>query len=411
LKVYADAGSGVVREGQALAHAAGPIFINPFAQNDDAATKVNPRRGRVIKGGSNLKDRRVSLLLVSPSYQRAIRIARRINGKFTSSGKIADALQQGKINLRVPAEFDGREKHFIELINHLFVSTSDGFNIRRAQKLVEELINPVGPHEDISLCWEAIGKDALDVVRPLYGDRRRHVSFYAARTGIRLLDEPAANVLAKHANDPKSPFRLDAIEELGLTIDYPSTVEPIEPLLDDQDPRVRIAAYEALRERRCGKIQRLELGMGARLDVIDSPGPGLLYAAINDAPRMALFGKNLTCAPDVFYVHRDDAVTISCRSEDEAMTLLRVTPFLKITSDPIKVERNVERLIMMLGSAPNPDENGLVKGVGMTYSQVVEIMSTLCREGYVPAQFRLQTPTVADIFGPLAKIGRPESEL
>jgi len=60
LEIFRELSSSVSISGQILAVAAGPVFLNPFAEGD-AATKSNPLEGIVVGGGMAVKDRRVRL--------------------------------------------------------------------------------------------------------------------------------------------------------------------------------------------------------------------------------------------------------------------------------------------------------------------------------------------------------------
>src|SRR3990167_1386736 len=85
----------------------------------------------------------------------------------------------------------------------------------RAKELAGELTRPEAPLNKVGLALEGIGISVLPMIKPLYTHSRKPVNYYAARTGLRLGDALALDVIIRHANDEKSPFRREAIHELG----------------------------------------------------------------------------------------------------------------------------------------------------------------------------------------------------
>ena len=108
------------REGKIVATGEGPVFINPFAQREDSATPVDLRAGRVIGGGLNGEDRRVRLVLSTPSYARAIRIQNKINDRFGLGAEIAKAESPSYVALNIPPRFAGQEVEFLAVVRHLY---------------------------------------------------------------------------------------------------------------------------------------------------------------------------------------------------------------------------------------------------------------------------------------------------
>lgn len=398
-------------EGDTLATAQGPIFINPFADEPGSATQVNPRRGLIVGGGKVLVSRKIRLDLVSPSYQLVRRIARRINDRFSPGPKVADPLSPGRIQIAVPPGYVGREDHFLQLVRHLYVPEEAGFAERRTRQLAKEILDPQSPHNDIGLAWESIGRTVIPAVRKLYGDRRAHVNYFAARTGLRLGDVMAVDVLADHARNTRSPYRMEAIHELGRATHLTSAAGVLRELLSDTTPQVRVLAYEMLRKSGDEAIRTYVCGKSNfALDVIDAAGEFLIYCKRTEQQRIALFGKDLTCTPPLFYAHHKGDITISSNESDKQLTLIRKTPFHNLVGTT-QVDLNAINLIKMLGDDPQQDRHENVTGLGLTYSHVVHALNALCRDGGLPANFMFEAPSLSDYFGPLDKSDRPESEL
>lgn len=410
LKLASGAGVEKLTEERTLAVARGPIFVNPFAEGVEGSPSGQRHRGLVLGGGVLKEPRRLQLVLLSPSYQMAARIRNRINERFGDRPKVADAIAPSLVNLRVPHRWVGREKHFLALVMHLYLYDDAGAIEKRATELAEEVFQPESAGADISLVWEGIGRTVLPVIRPLYADRNRRASFYAARAGHRLGDELALAVLARHARDAGSPYRLQSIEVLG-ELRRGSAANALGGLLADEDQRVRLAAYEGLARLGSVKVESSQVGEDNYvLDWVDCEGGGLIWARRSKQQRIAILGGSLWCQPPVFYTAADGALTISADPGAGHLTLVRRTPFAGLVSEPIRASLNVKRLVQMLGSDAGLDNDGRVKGLGLSYAQVLEALSHLCRNGAIPAVFTLEQPSLTELLGPVEPMGRPESE-
>jgi len=68
----------------------------------------------------------------------------------------------------------------------------------------------------------------------------------------------------------------------------------------------------------------------------------------------------------------------------------RKIPGKDMYSDTLYFEPTVEQLISTLGNRPERDESGNIKGLGLTYSQIVRVLYGLCTSRQIPAKFVLQ---------------------
>jgi flagellar basal body P-ring protein FlgI len=409
LRLYRPDERGRVLEGKVIAHAAGPIFVNPFIGSEEGDEPAS-RSGLVLGGGINLEDRRLRLVLTTPSYSMARRVERRINNRFGSTPRVAEALSAGVVELHVPPAHRGREKYFAALVSHTFLYDSPAFLDRRARDLLEELQQSGAPYDDIVMACQGLGRTVLPGLRDLYVHRSRTVRFQAARAGLRLGDDLAINVVAEHARKSADPWREQAIRELGMS-GKPAAGPPLRPLLDDPDQRIRIATYLALRELRDEAVETIVLGpRNVVLDLVDSAGPHLVYARRSIEPRLALFGRNMQCQPPIYYALRDFLVTVSAEAGADKLILTRRTPYRRLVSDPISISLRVADLVCRLAGEPTPDTEGKTEGLGLVYSQVLDVLEALCDQGSIGADFRLEGTVITDLWDQTPTIGRRESE-
>ena len=413
LKIFHEVEPARVLEGRALARAGGPVFINPFLLDGDNTGEPDLLTGPVIAGGENLDDRTLRLVTPVESYSMVQRMADVINTHFDTDPKTADAASATNINLTVPKQYVGREGRFLEIVLHLPVSTSPMELEARGKVLVGELGRPDAPLEDVALSLEGLGKSVLPLVQTLYTDARRHVNYYAARTGMRLGDELAGEVMARHARDPNSPFRMTAIRELGESpLTYIAAVV-MQELLGDSDPRVRILAYEAIKRVDPGAIVRLRIGQQSGnfvLDVLPARGSPLIYARRTGSRRIALIGgESLALKPPLFYSSPGTGMTLSAQPDDRQVTVMLQIGNGRI--GPYKIPLDLPVLIRFLGNDPEKDVDGRLMGLGLDYGAVLHALYRLGETGAIDAEVRWEEPSIEDVVGPLKPLGRPESDL
>jgi flagellar basal body P-ring protein FlgI len=260
LHIYAEQGPARTLEGRIWARAAGTVFINPFAGGDESATNVDPREGVVIGGGLNLRPRTLSLVSVLESYSIVRQIRDTINRRFPADEPVADAVNPTHVTLTVPPAFHEKELRFLEIIRHLPLTHVQAKMEARAKWLASELTQPEAPVNQIALCLEGLGQIALPMLQPLYAHPRPAVNYAAARTGLRLGDGLALDIVAQHAKDPQSPYRRQAIREMGACDKKRMASGTLRELLADPDPRIQVEAYEALRKANPEAIWQVTVG-------------------------------------------------------------------------------------------------------------------------------------------------------
>ena len=392
--------------GRTIASGAGPLFMNPVGNSDDAATKISLTRGVVIGGGMTQEDRRLRLMLTVPSYPRAIAIAARINDRFGGSVKIADAVSPAQIKLKLPRAYHSDPMRFVTVVQHLYLPLArSGFLAQRTRELSAEFVKPDAPHVEIALAWEGIGRTILPEVQKFYAHSQPACSFYAATAGLHLGDDVAVETIASHLETPDSPYRFAAIRVLQTASDSRRAARPLRRALNDSDPRVRVAAYEALVARDDPTLLTLDVGDGGfTLDIVPSNGDNLIYAKRGGQRRIVLFGDSISATPPVFYSSPAKTFVVTADQDATRLRLIRMSPVSGVSSPPFESPLDLRRLIAVLGGEP-PD-----LGLGIDYSSVVLMLSELCRTESVNAQFLLQQTHLSSAPLKRSEFGRPESE-
>lgn len=411
LDIFRQVNEGQSISGQTVARAAGPLFINPFV-DDESATKSNELQGIVLGGGMVTQDRRVRLVLLQPSYQWATRIQDRINDFSPDAKKIARAETPSFVSVRIPREFQGDAGHFLSLVQSLFLFRDPRFGATRAKELTEELLDPGSPHAKIALALEGLGRYALPELDKLYKHPRDDVSFHAAVAGLRLEDHVAGDAMIRHAENPRGSFRMRAVRALGKTRGMGQATIALRRLLDDDDPRIQTAAYEALIQRHDPSIESTVIGGdNFRLDVIPSERPAFVYAKRRSERRLAIFGSNLPIRPPVLYRSPDGGLMVTASPDDTVLSIIRTVVATGSSSPPIRVSADVTSLATLLGHDADVDYTDAVTGMSVDYGEVVRLLYHLCEDGAIDANFLLERPHEAELIGPAERDGRRESEL
>ncbi|NLX15245.1 MAG: hypothetical protein GXY44_16580 [Phycisphaerales bacterium] len=404
-------------EGRTHATAQGTVFVNPFVSESEGATVANFREGRILGGGINTENRRMSLVLTFESYSTVRQVETAINQRFKSTqyAKIADGISSTNVDINLPEEYKDREMQFLRLVRHLPLSVAREVHERRAGELIGELAQPDAPWEDVALSLEGLGKTIIPILREHYPDTRPHVNYYTARTGLRLMDDTAIEGVLRHARDRRSIFRQQAIRELG-TCAMPGRAGPaLKELLGDPDVSIRIAAYEALRTVDPGMVEKFIVGakpVNFILEVVFFDGPPLIYVRRTEEPRIALIGgPRMMFRPPLLYADSGKPLTLSASVDADTLSIVRKNPQGEVIAGPARAPLAVAPLVRFLGENPERDINGALRGFGISYADIIDLLFRLSKDGAINADARWEQPSVEELIGPLAPLERPESEL
>jgi len=390
-----DVGSFQPGEGSRIwGSARGPVMTNPFIDPSDRQERAKLREAVVVGGGVSHRDRNVNLQLYRADYARADQIQRRINAQFPGADRVANAKNSSLIELFIPPVARADREHFLELITHLPLQTGAVEWEVHTREIITEMNKDDAEHEALSLVLEAYGRKVLPMLSTLYDSPIDAAAFYAARAGARLGDNAASSVIIRFAEAQDHSHQLPGIETLGEARSLPQSERALRGLLDDPNDMVRIAAYEALRKRKSAYVISVPVGGQCVLDIVPTEGPPLVYATRTEHPRIVLFGHDQKLARPVFFTMPEELVTLNAEADDDHVAVWRKLPGRDRYSETFYVPFDVSALVRMLGERPERNLEGKVKGLGLTYGQLVSIMHRLCQERHIPASFVLQPDPV-----------------
>lgn len=394
---------------QPLAMGGGDVFVNPFVDPNDERELTKWRSGRVLGGGRVDVATPVLLVLRDPDYARADRIRHRINEALGANrDPIAKATNRRLIELTVPRQWQDDYSHFLDLVLHIPLN-ADVNTEQRTRDLIREMEAPNAPCADIALILEATGRQVVPMLKGLYTNSNPAVAYYSARTAMRLKEESAGAVVTQFARTP-SPLQMEAIEELGH---HPEVIEGsivLGELLDDDNMSTRIAAYEAIVKRHeRSRVSRVSVDKLFTVDIVQTHKSPVIYATQTLEPRIVLFGKDMPVSRPLFFSTTDDLVTARCGEGEQKVTVFRKV--IDRFSDSYEIDPTVLALVLKLGTRPTMEDDGSIRGLGLSYSQIVSVLYQMCEKGDIAAKFSLQqlapTQTIYDANAPAGRLDAP----
>jgi len=392
----------------ALAMGAGEIFLNPFLDPTKESDLPKLRSGRIIGGGKVGSAGRVLIQLYYPDMGKCERMASRINERFPGKEKVAVGRSQQLLELYIPEEFKNDYDHFTMLVMHLPMYGTGGNVNKMAMNVGEMIEQPTQRHEDLAMIWEAIGRNALPIIKKSYQSKNELASYLSARTGLRLGDTAAADVVLKFATSENSPMQIQAIRELGKHPKIIRAEGTLRTLLDSENEMVRLAAYESLRSRGDPIVRTMRIG-DFEVDLVPTKRDYVVYATQTAEQRIVLFGANMPLQKPMFYKDPSEIVTINANENDKNVQLMRKLPRSGGYTPWLKCNFAVASLIAIMGTPAGYDDDGNPKGLGLSYGQIVGILKRMCADKSIPAKFVLQPmPTLQRITEGATGTARPD---
>ncbi len=285
-----------IRDGHELGVALGPLLVDPVAEGTrDSKSKV---RGRVPGGGVALVDREVGLALRPEhrSFAMSKRIGDWINRRFhavvrgTKRG-VATPKTDRYVALDVPTVYRHNLPRFMRVVQCVAVIEPPEGRHSRLQLLARQLSDPVtAPAAALRL--EAIGKEAVPVLRQGVDSKDATIRFVAAEALAYLGESTAATRLAEAATTLRSA-RPAALAALGV-LDDAHGMDALRSLLASPSAETRYGAFRALwRMDPEGPLIRGErLGDACAMHVLDVKGPPLVHVTRSHRPEIVFFGTD-----------------------------------------------------------------------------------------------------------------------
>lgn len=393
---------------QATAH--GPIYENPYRNTDGSGEpdEYGQQQSIIVAGGTVTTPRDLELVLNQSSYTRSRAIADRINERFgraTDPKPLAKPVTDQLIKIHVPNRYHNNPAGLIDLIMHQYMQTGPGFEAQQARMLLNVLEERPESEESVTLAWRAMGRPVVEVLRESYHHPKIEARLASLKAGAWLGDERASQSLAELAKDIDPQIRLNVARTLAMLPRSLTGARTLKHLLDDEDTAVRVAAYESLAsindrvitEGRVAVADEAGTGLKYVIDTVPSEKP-LVYITQLGVPRIVIFKPELGFGDSMLTRLWGNRLMISAKPGQTHMDIFYQPPLPAGASErrePVKLRAvpDLKTLIYLLGHKPtieNPNE-----GLGLTYSQVVDVVYQMCRTGDVDAPIEVLVSDLA----------------
>ncbi len=290
-------GRGVL-EGHVFAKAKGPILVTyREGKAEDQAGLV--RRGRVLGGGLSLKERNLAIYLRNEyrSIRNSKRVASRIGSRFHAYNPygrkepLADPKTDQKVELKIAPTYRENFPRYLQVIRKIaFRETSVAQRIRLEQ-LKDRMNNP-RESEQASLELEAIGKDAIPVLKSALQNKNLECRFHASLALAYLGESDGVDHLAEAAR-VEPAFRVYALAALSAVEDAQASVR-LRELLNVNSPETRYGAFRALStlDRFDPYLNGKSMNDEFMLHQLETEGDSMVHLTNRKKAEVVLFGAN-----------------------------------------------------------------------------------------------------------------------
>ena len=374
---------------RSLATVEGPVFINPIGTAD-----LDLRSGHILGGGRTLYEYTVRLRLSKANYRAVSLIRNRLSERYGPN--IANAVSPSVIEVTIPVQYRQRKTQFrLDAPGHV----PGGYE--RANQCQNQHLRPAvgrlrrqGRQRDRPGGGRP-GEYGLNSVRFSIPPMPRCV---CGRLDVswRLGDNRGLAPLRDLALDPKSPYRLEALDAVMILARRADAITLAHRLLRDDDVAVVLAAYDKLRQIDDRAVSREVIGRGFLLEQVVQSSHKAIFVSRSGDPRVVLFGDPLKCHDNLFVESPDQTLVLDARAGQGFVSVIRKHPTRPGVIGPIRSKPDVGEIVRTLGDEPATGSAGPLQSLGIPYSQVIALLEQMSAKDAVAAQFWA---------GPLPKIG------
>ncbi|MEX2286491.1 MAG: flagellar basal body P-ring protein FlgI [Planctomycetaceae bacterium] len=288
-------GEGIMK-GHVLAKAKGPILISSGEGEREAMSAVF-RRGRVLGGGSSLKDRDMALYLLQDfrNVRNSNRIAQRIGARFYGYDRhgikepLANPVTDQKIELKILQRYKDNFPRYLQVVRKIAFRESDQARHVRMEMLKSKLNDPPSS-ERAAIELEAIGRDAVPILKTGLKNPALEVQFHSA-VALAYLEKPDGLEVLARAVREEPAFRVHALAAMSVVEEAESNLL-LQGLLDEPSAETRYGAFRALTtmDEKHPFVHGENMNDEFKLHVLDTKGPPMVHLTTRKKAEVVLFG-------------------------------------------------------------------------------------------------------------------------
>jgi hypothetical protein len=373
-----------LHSGDVAAIGQGELLVN--ALFDTSGDELDEKRGRVIGGGVVMQPRRFGLGIFEEhsSVRTSSMIGAAINERFHHLDRgeqagVAKPLRDNQVQLALHHRYKKNFDRYKYVVLNIAVGETPAERGARLLKLDRMLHEPI-TSQRAAIRLEAIGQDAVQILRKGAASADPEVRFYAAEA-LAYLDEPAAAEPLYEAARDERAFRWRAMTALAA-MEHAGAQDALVKLLDSSSAETRYGAFRALRVSDSSDplVSGQILGKSFGYHRIGSKADPVIHFAKSNRPEIVVFGHGQRIDPPAFLFAGKDIMIKAVDREK-----LKVSSF-----KPGKETKSVF-------CSPTVDDliHAIVE-LGGGYQEVLAAMQAAKRGGYLDARVEvgaLPSPT------------------
>jgi hypothetical protein len=212
---------------------------------------------------------------------------------------VATPKRDNFVELEVHPHYKHNLARYMRVIQNIAIDEAPADRLKRMELLERKLLEPTTA-ATAALQLEAIGKEALPVLRKGSTSEDPEVRFYVAEA-LAYMDEAAAtDALAQAARDEPA-FRWHAIAALSA-MDHLTAYDALTDLLHVPSAETRYAAFRALRARNSMDVvvRGTKFGNEFTYHALDTTGPEMVHLARSRVPEIVVFGQDVRLQSPAF---------------------------------------------------------------------------------------------------------------
>lgn len=377
---------------KSLAYAIGQGAVLTAGVGSDSSNSPELlKRGRILGGATVLKERELALYLrhdfrsIRNSQRLADVIGRRFHDfdEYGIKKPMAKAKTDQKIVLSVHPRYKDNYPRYLQVIRHLaFRETPVGTRIR-IQRLQQDIFTPERA-EECSLELEAIGKDAIPILKQALTSPLLEVRFHAAMALAYLGETDGLPALIEAARSERA-FRVFALAAISTMDDAEAHLE-LRKLMNEPGAETRYGAFRALWTldkkdpfirgellglRKDEEDRRIRHAGEYVLHALQTNNEPMVHALTRTRPEIVLFGANQEFRTPL-YLSAGRHIVVTSQPGSETVSLAK-----------FQVGQPDQRREVSLQVA---DVIRAADELGATYPEIVQLLADASKQKNLPSR-------------------------
>jgi hypothetical protein len=391
-------GRGMMK-GDMVAKARGPVLISTGEGSEDSLAGVL-KRGRVLGGGLSLIARDMALYVKSDfrTYRNITRLAEKIGERFFAYNEygiqesLAKPQTDQRIILKIHPNYKNNYPRYLQVIQNIAFRETAVSRRVRMKRLEKDLLKPERA-ETAALKLEAIGKDAISILRTGLKHKTLEVRFHSAMALAYLGESDGVAVLSEGALKERA-FRVFSFASMSI-IDDPQANLALRNLMSAQ-PGVDDKPYDSV-ETRYGAFRALwtlderdpflageKLNKEFWLHTLNTKGDPIVHLTHWSRAEVTIFGEGQQFRTPLA-LRAGDHIMVTCKPGSDEVTVSR---FLRNGTDLRKtVSTRIEDVIRAAAS------------LGASYPDISQLLVQADRQKNLPGRFEIDAlPQAGRVF-------------